>query len=245
MLEGLIDKIKSIFKKEDEHILTAAEIKERKKLNAEYNDPEDSFLNDEYLTEEEMQAMSYKKTRKGNFRIGYYALGFVLALVMIGYGLVNIIIDKKYDIHILVQDDDEITKEECEYINEYLSKFVPDKNGDGEILIDVDYVYMPAEYSEDMAGAWSAGVNGIEKSLTSYQVSIIFGREGFLDEANGVRPLYEMKGEASVPLKELEGFEIKDGSTLEGYRVAVREKVKKNDKFSPEAIKIYEKMVNQ
>ena len=244
MIDKLIKKIKSLFGKGEEDMpLTQAEIREREKLNAKYNHPDDVFLEDDFLTEEEMQEMSYKKKRKGNFRIGYYAFGFVLALGMIGYGLYNIVSDAKYDIRILVQDDDIITLDECNYINDYLAKYVPDKNGDGKILIDVDYVYMPAEYTEELAGAWSTGINGIEKSLTSYHVSIIFGREGFLDAADDTRPLRIKDGEKYVPVTELEGFDAPEGSALEGYFVGVRDTVKKGDKFSPEAIKIFDNMV--
>ncbi len=245
MIDKLIKKIKSLFNKEDEMPLTQAEIREREKLNAKYNHPDDNYIGDDFLTEEEMQEMSYKKKRRGNFRTGYYAFGFVLAIGMIGFGLYNIIADAKYDIRILVQDDNIITKEECDYINEYFSKFVPDKNGDGKILLDVDYVYMPPEYSEEQASEWSAGINGIEKSLTSYHVAIAFGREGFLDAVDDTRPLRLKDGVKYVKLSELDGFDISKGKALENYCVAVRDNVKKGDKYSPEAIKIFDNMVKK
>ena len=56
MIDKLIKKIKSLFGKGEEDMpLTQAEIREREKLNAKYNHPDDVFLEDDFLTEEEMQ----------------------------------------------------------------------------------------------------------------------------------------------------------------------------------------------
>jgi len=193
------------------------------------------------LDEEELYKLSGKKKRKNNFRSGYYVVGFCIALGMIGYGLFNIVVDSQYDMTILMEYEGVVTKEELDYVTDYVKQYVPDKNGDGEILIKVENAYIPIEVTAENQSEYEGGINQIEKALTSYKISICIGRENFLDEVNKVRPLIE---EDYVPLTSLENFEVNNGSALEDYYISVRKTEKKGDKYSPVAQEIYKNIIS-
>lgn len=240
-LNDIIKKIKKRFGRDEKVTLTASQIREQEKLNAKYNHPDDYFIEDDFMDEEELYKLSGKKKRKNTFRLGYYFVGFCLAVGMIGYGLFNIVVDSQYDMTILVEYEGEVTAEELDYITEYVKQYVPDKNGDGEVLIKTENAYIPIEETEDNQSELEGGISQIEKALVSYKISICIGRENFLDRVNEVRPLID---EDYVPLTSLENFEIEEGSALEYYYISVRETVKKGDKYSPVAQEIYQNIIS-
>lgn len=232
----MLEKIKSLFKKNNEtQELTASELKRREKLNAEINHPDDNFINDEFMDEDEMRRLSEKSTKKGNFRNGYYAFGFLFAAVIIIYALVNIFKDSKFDLRIMVQDDGFITESEIAQLEEIVKPYVEDKNEDGEVKIEVISIGMPMERTDANEALYQSAIDDMSKELVPHYVSIVFGRENFITEVNEIRPIKEQ-----VLLNEIK--EVEEDSALNEYYIAVRETVQEADKYSPVGIDIFNKI---
>ena len=232
----MLDKIKSLFKKNNEtQELTASELKRREKLNAEINHPDDNFINDEFMDEDEMRRLNEKSTKKGNFRNGYYAFGFLFAAVIIIYALVNIFKDSKFDLRIMVQDDGFITESEIAQLEEIVKPYVEDKNEDGEVKIEIISIGMPMERTDANEALYQSAIDDMSKELVPHYVSIVFGRENFITEVNEIRPIKEQ-----VLLNEIK--EVEEDSTLNEYYIAVRETVQEADKYSPIGIDIFNKI---
>ncbi len=235
----MLEKIKSLlFKKKAAAKPDEAEIKRRARLNAELNHPDDNFENDEFLEEEEMRLLNEKRDRKGTIRSWYYVFGFIFAGILIVSAIVNIFKDSKFDMKIMVQDDGFITESEKEYIKEYITPFVPDKNEDGKVLVDVVAISLPSQLTDANEGIYQVALEEMSEELVPYYISIVVGRENFLKEVNDIRPLKEQ-----APLGELNGFEIEQGSALEEFFIAVRSTEKKGDKYSPIGIEIFNELV--
>lgn len=232
----MLEKIKSLFKKNNEtQELTASELKRREKLNAEINHPDDNFINDEFMDEDEMRRLSEKSTKKGNFRNGYYAFGFLFAAVIIIYALVNIFKDSKFDLRIMVQDDGFITESEIAQLEEIVKPYVEDKNEDGEVKIEVISIGMPMERTDANEALYQSAIDDMSKELVPHYVSIVFGRENFITEVNEIRSIKEQ-----VLLNEIK--EVEEDSALNEYYIAVRETVQEADKYSPVGIDIFNKI---
>ena len=232
----MLEKIKSLFKKNNEtQELTASELKRREKLNAEINHPDDNFINDEFMDEDEMRRLNEKSTKKGNFRNGYYAFGFLFAAVIIIYALVNIFKDSKFDLRIMVQDDGFITESEIAQLEELVKPYVEDRNEDGEVKIEVISIGMPMDRTDANEALYQSAIDDMSKELVPHYVSIVFGRENFITEVNEIRPIKEQ-----VLLNEIK--EVEEDSTLNEYYIAVRETVQEADKYSPVGIDIFNKI---
>ncbi len=232
----MLEKFKGLFKKKNENNqeLENAERERRERLNAELNHPDDNFINDDFLEEEEMRIMNEKKTKKGNFKNGYYAFGFLFAAVIIIYALVNILKDSKFDFRIMVQDDGFITEAECASIESLITSYVPDKNEDGEINVEVVLVNMPSKRTDDNESIYQTAIDKMSKELIPHYISIFVGRENFIEEVNDIRPIKE-----KVLLTDIDGIEIGEDSALNEYYIAVRETVQTADKYSPVGIDIF------
>lgn len=233
----MFGKIKNIFKKNQPETISQSELERRKKLNAQLNHPDDNFLDDDFLEEEELRRLNDKNVKKGKFKIGYTAFGFLFAAVIIIYAAVNMFKDAKFDLRIMVQDDGFITESEIIELEELVKPYVADKNNDGEVIIEVISIAMPAEVTDDNEALYNSAVSEMSEELTPYYVSIVFGRENFTDAVNEIRPIKE-----KVNLSEIENLEIGDESALNEYYIAVRETVQNADKYSPVGIEIYNKI---
>ncbi len=231
----MFERIKNFFGKKNIQ-LSEAERRERERKLREINHPDDNF-NDDYMDEDEMRRLSDKASKKRNFRTWYYVFGFIFAAILMGIALVNYIKAKDFDLSIMVQNDGFITEAEIKEIEELVKPLVPDRNGDGEIKLKVVQVSLPIEETEVNSGTYQYAINDMEKELTPNYIVLLFGREGFIKEASEFRNMDE-----TVALKEVEGLNIKEGSALEEYKMAVREIKMKSDKYGPIGLDIYEEL---
>ena len=96
---------------------------------------------------------------------------------------------------------------------------------------------MPAEHTEENEALFTAAVDEISEELTPYNISLIFGREDFITEADYIRPIKD-----KVLLSEIENIEAGEESALNNYYISVRETVQDADKYSPVGIDIFKRI---
>lgn len=193
------EKIKSFFGNKVETVDQAAIDAERAARLAALNDPDDDFAHDVAYDEKELAELSRKAANRRNFRTGYYIFGSILAVGLVAWGLIGLFTTPQADISIMIQADGQVEQADLESIRAMVAEATGDRNGDGEILVEVTTISLPPTHTEENETAFTVGREDIEEALIPPTIGLIFGRDLFVNMADDFNKL----ADESVSLAEI------------------------------------------
>lgn len=216
-LSNLWEKIKALFNNQAQTVDQAAIDEARAKRLEELNDPEDDFANDVAYDAKELQLLSRKAANRRHFRTGYYIFGTLLAIVLVAWGVIGFLTTPKPDICIMIQADGIVEQEDLAAIRALVADATGDRNEDGQVVVEVTQISMPAKQTEENQSAFQVAYEDIEEALISPNVSLVIGRQNFLAQAEVVDDLV---GE-TIFVSELMP-DMHQNNPLWEYRIAAR-----------------------
>ncbi len=211
------EKIRSFFDNKEKTVDQAAIDEARAQRLKEINDPEDDFSNDVAYDAQELEQLSRKAANRRNFRTGYYIFGSFLAVVLVAWGVIGLLTTPQPDICIMIQADGLAENADMESIRMLVADAVGDHNEDGQVVVEVTQISMPAAHTEDNQAAFDMAYEDIEEALISPNIVLIIGREDFLDRAEVVDDLADVR----VSLDQT-GLTLHENSPLREYQVVAR-----------------------
>lgn len=216
-LNKIWEKIKSFFGNKEKVVDQAAIDEARTQRLQDLNDPEDDFANDVAYDEAELERLSRKAANRRNFRTGYYIFGSILAVGLILWDVIGLLTTPQPDISIMIQADGLVENADIESVRALVADAVGDRNGDGQIVVEVTEISMPAVRTEENGSAFDVAHEDIEAALIPPNIGLIIGREEFLAEADAATGLEE--GRLSLAQTDLE---LNENNPLREYQVAGR-----------------------
>ncbi len=227
-LSNLWEKIKALFNNQAQTVDQAAIDEARAKRLEELNDPEDDFANDVAYDAKELQLLSRKAANRRHFRTGYYIFGTLLAIVLVAWGVIGFLTTPKPDRLVektnrkegelgTFSADGIVEQEDLAAIRALVADATGDRNEDGQVVVEVTQISMPAKQTEENQSAFQVAYEDIEEALISPNVSLVIGRQNFLAQAEVVDDLV---GE-TIFVSELMP-DMHQNNPLWEYRIAAR-----------------------